>query len=185
MIDRKMPIITTFLTCFVLLNGCGFLLALALHTSLSAQRRFSRISRSGCGQCLHQYPNKFIQGVPVKMILISFFFFFKDHCWIQKNQGQVQRFMTKSFLDEILTHLIKVDVLSLADKIKIKETGGLCEQVGALISVASGKEKGSDILFNFIKASDSQAAQLILLHGNTTLTQQSLCQRLFLNVNSM
>lgn len=90
--------------------------------------------------------------------------------------------MTKSFLDEILTHLIKVDVLSLADKIKIKETGGLCEQVGALISVASGKEKGSDILFNFIKASDSQAAQLILLHGNTTLTQQSLCQRLFLNV---
>lgn len=107
-------------------------------------------------------------------------FFFKDHCWIQKNQGQVQRFMTKSFLDEILTHLIKVDVLSLTEKIKIKETGGLSDQVSALISVVSGKEKGSDVLLNFIKASDSQqVAQLILLHGNTTLTQQSLCQRIY------
>lgn len=87
--------------------------------------------------------------------------------------------MTKSFLDEILTHLIKVDVLSLAEKIKIKETGGLSDQVSLLISVVSGKEKGLDVLLNFIKASDSQVAQLILLYGNTTLTQQSLCQRIY------
>lgn len=87
--------------------------------------------------------------------------------------------MTKSFLDEILTHLIKVDVLSLAEKIKIKETGGLSDQVSVLISVVAGKEKGLDVLLNFIKASDSQVAQLILLYGTTTLTQQSLCQRIY------
>lgn len=73
--------------------------------------------------------------------------------------------MTKSFLDQMLTHLIKVDVLSLAEKIKIKEASGLSNQVSALISVTSVKEKGSDVLLSFIKASDSQVAQLILHHG--------------------
>lgn len=81
--------------------------------------------------------------------------------------------MTKSFLDETLTHLIKVDVLSLAEKIKIKEMGGLSDQVSALTRVVSGKEKGSDLLLNFIKASDSQVAQLILLHGNPTLQRSA------------
>lgn len=80
--------------------------------------------------------------------------------------------MTKSFLDEILTHLMKVDVLSLAEKIKLKETGGPSDQVSALIRAVSVKEKGSDVLLNFIKASDCQVAQLILLHGKTTHTQQ-------------
>lgn len=96
-------------------------------------------------------------------------FVLSDYCWIQKNQGQVQRFMTKSFLDEMLTHLIKVDVLSLAEKIKIKEAGGLSDQVSKLISIITGKDKGSDVLLNFIKASDSQAAQLILLHGTMSV----------------
>lgn len=76
--------------------------------------------------------------------------------------------MTKSFLDQMLTHLIKVDVLSLAEKIKIKEASGLSDQVSALISVASVKEKGSDVLLSFIKASDSQVAQLILHHGKAS-----------------
>lgn len=82
--------------------------------------------------------------------------------------------MTKSFLDEMLTHLIKVDVLSLAEKIKIKEAGGLSDQVSTLISIIMGKDKGSDVLLNFIRASDSQAAQLILLHGMTSVVYSSV-----------
>lgn len=80
----------------------------------------------------------------------------------------MQRFMTKSFLDQMLKHLIKVDVLSLAEKIRIKEASGLSDQVSTLISVTSVKEKGSDVLLSFIKASDSQVAQLILHHGKAS-----------------
>lgn len=77
--------------------------------------------------------------------------------------------MTKSLLDQMLTHLIKVDVLSLAEKIKIKEASALSDQVSALISVASVKEKGSAVILSYIKASDSQAAQLILHHGKMSV----------------
>uniref|UniRef100_A0A674NTL6 NLR family CARD domain containing 3 n=1 Tax=Takifugu rubripes TaxID=31033 RepID=A0A674NTL6_TAKRU len=69
----------------------------------------------------------------------------------------------------MLTHLIKVDVLSLAEKIKIKEASALSDQVSALIGAASVKEKGSAVLLSFIKASDSQAAQLILHHGKMSV----------------
>lgn len=87
--------------------------------------------------------------------------------------------MTKSFLDEILTHLIKVNVLSLAEKIKIKETGRLSDQVSALISVVTGREKGSDLFLNFIKASNSQVAQLMLFHGKSTQLPQQFRKSIF------
>lgn len=94
--------------------------------------------------------------------------------------------MTKSFLDEILSHLMKVDVLSLTEKIKLTQTSGLSDQVSALTSVVSAKEKGSDVLLNFLKVSDCPVAQLILHYGNATHTQQeSMPENLCLNVTSI
>lgn len=96
--------------------------------------------------------------------------------------------MTKSFLDEILNHLMKVDVLSLTEKLKLTETSGLSDQVSALASVVSAKEKGSDVLLHFLKVSDCPVAQLILHHGNTTHAQQESIPEnpcLCLNVTSI
>lgn len=94
--------------------------------------------------------------------------------------------MTKSFLDEIFSHLMKVDVLSLTEKIKLTEMSGLSDQVSALTSVVSAKEKGSDVLLNFLKVSDCPVAQLILHHGNTTHAQQeSMPENLCLKVASI
>lgn len=89
-----------------------------------------------------------------------------EHSWTQKNQDQLRRFITASFLDGMLAHLRKVDVLSLAEQTKIKEAGGLPDQVDMLTTIVTSKDtQGSDILLNFIENSESQEAQLILNHG--------------------
>lgn len=92
--------------------------------------------------------------------------FDSDLGWIQKHQDQLQRFSTSSFLEGMLTHLRKVDVLSLAEETKVKEAGRLQDQVNMLTSIVSDKNaQGSDALQGFIESSDSQVAQLIVNHG--------------------
>uniref|UniRef100_UPI0037E963DA NLR family CARD domain-containing protein 3 n=1 Tax=Semicossyphus pulcher TaxID=241346 RepID=UPI0037E963DA len=91
----------------------------------------------------------------------------KDADWIKKHQEQLQRFMTTSFLDGMLTHLRKVEVLSSAEENKIKEAGKLQDQVNMLTTITSGKDtQGSDALQGFIESSDSQVASLILNHDS-------------------
>ncbi|KAM6964285.1 NLR family CARD domain-containing protein 3 [Tautogolabrus adspersus] len=91
----------------------------------------------------------------------------KDLCWIQKHQDQLQRFITTSFLDGILTHLRKVEVLTAAEETKIKEAGQHKDQVIMLTNVISGKDsQGTDALRGFIESSDSQLAQLIVNHDS-------------------
>lgn len=89
----------------------------------------------------------------------------KDLGWIQKHQDQLQNFITPSFLEEMLTHLRKVDVLSSAEEVMIKEAGRLKDQVNMLTTIVTGKDsQGSDALQGFIESSDSQVAQLIINH---------------------
>ncbi|XP_034716338.1 NLR family CARD domain-containing protein 3 isoform X2 [Etheostoma cragini] len=91
----------------------------------------------------------------------------EDLGWIQKHQDQLQRFITSSFLEGMLTHLRKVDVLSSADEIKVKEAGRLRDQVNMLTSIVTDKDtQGSDALRGFIESSDSQVAQLIINHDS-------------------
>lgn len=89
-----------------------------------------------------------------------------DLGWIQKHQDQLQRFVTTPFLEGMLTHLRKVDLLSSAEETKIKEVGRLQDQVIMLATIVTGKDaQGSDVLRGFIESSDSKEAWLILNHG--------------------
>lgn len=89
-----------------------------------------------------------------------------DLLWIQKHQDQLQSFTTPSFLEDIVTHLRNIDILSSAEETQIKEAGQLLDQINMLITVVTGKEsQGSDALQGFIESSASQVAQLIINHG--------------------
>lgn len=87
--------------------------------------------------------------------------------WIAKHQDQLQSFITPSFLEEILSHLTKVDVLSSAEETKIKEAGQLQDQINMLTTIVTDKDiQGSDALQGFIESSSSQVAQLIINHNS-------------------
>ncbi|XP_029954623.1 NLR family CARD domain-containing protein 3 isoform X2 [Salarias fasciatus] len=89
----------------------------------------------------------------------------QDLGWMPKHRDQFQRFTTASFLEEMLTHLRNVDVLSSAEEAKIKGAGQLREQIHMLTSIVDGMgSQGSDSLQGFIESADSPAAQLILNH---------------------
>lgn len=111
------------------------------------------------------------------LLLFCFSFHFGlELSWIQKNQDQLQRFITTSFLEGMLTHLRKVDVLSSAEETKIKEAGRLQDQVNMLTTIVISKDtQGSDVLLNFIESSDSQVAQLIINHGKMIEIRFVLC----------
>lgn len=94
--------------------------------------------------------------------------------WIQKHKDQFQCFTTTAFLEEMLTHLRNVDMLSSAEETKIKEAGRLQDQVNMFTTIVTGKDgQASDALRGFIESSDSQVAQLILHYG--TCTSNTIC----------
>ncbi|XP_028989877.1 NLR family CARD domain-containing protein 3 isoform X2 [Betta splendens] len=83
--------------------------------------------------------------------------------WIQLHQDQFQRFTTATFLEEMLTHMRKVDLLTSAEEARIKEAGRLQDRVSVFTAVVAGKDgQVSDALRGFIESSDSQVAQLIV-----------------------
>lgn len=93
-----------------------------------------------------------------------------DVCWIQKNQDQLQRFVTTPFLEGMLTHLRKEGVLSSSEETKIKGAGRLQDQVNILISTLLNKDsQGSDALLSYIESSHCPVAQLIINHGKKDL----------------
>ncbi|KAF7204598.1 NLR family CARD domain-containing protein 3 [Nothobranchius furzeri] len=90
----------------------------------------------------------------------------EDLHWLQNHQDQLQRFISPSFLEQILDHLRKVGVLTSAEETNIKEAGKLQEQVSRLTTVVTAKERqSSDALQLFIEGSDSPVAWLIKNHG--------------------
>lgn len=99
--------------------------------------------------------------------------FGSDVVWIQKNQEQLQRFATTSFLEAILSHLRKANVLSPTEETKIREAGGLRDQINMLSTVITNKDSPghSAALQNFVEGSDSQVAQLIIRYGERTETK--------------
>lgn len=99
--------------------------------------------------------------------------FGSDVSWIQKNQEQLQRFTTTSFLEAMMSHLRKADVLSPSEETKIREAGGLHDQINMLSTVITNKDSPghSAALQNFVEGSDSQVAQLIIHHGERTETK--------------
>lgn len=114
------------------------------------------------------------------MILFSSFLFSfhlgSEVGWIQKHQEQLRRFITTSFLEGMLNHLRKADVLSSAEEIRIKEAGRIQDQVNMLTTIVTGKDtQGSDVLRGFIESSDSQVAQLVINHGKGLEIRFSLC----------
>ncbi|CAN9508569.1 unnamed protein product [Ophioblennius macclurei] len=89
----------------------------------------------------------------------------QDLGWMLKHRDQFQRFVTQSFLEEILTHLRNVDVLSSAEEAKIRGGARLQEQIHMLTTVVTSMgSQGSDSLQSFIESSDSSTAHLILNH---------------------
>ncbi|XP_039991698.1 NLR family CARD domain-containing protein 3 isoform X2 [Xiphias gladius] len=89
----------------------------------------------------------------------------EDLGWIQKHQDQLQRFTTTSFLEGMLTHLRKMNMLSSAEGTKIKEAGRLPDQVNMLTTIVTGKDtQGSVALQGYIESSNCQEAQLIINH---------------------
>ncbi|XP_067431583.1 NLR family CARD domain-containing protein 3 isoform X1 [Thunnus thynnus] len=102
----------------------------------------------------------------------------EDLSWVQKHQDQLQRFSTASFLEGVLAHLRKTDVLSSAEESKIKEGGRLQDQINMLTTIVNGKDtQGSDTLQGFIESSDSQVAQLIINHDSMVKEHKELLLR--------
>ncbi|KAK5905812.1 hypothetical protein CgunFtcFv8_001734 [Champsocephalus gunnari] len=98
--------------------------------------------------------------------------------WIQKHQDQLQRFITTSFLEEMMTHLRKMDVLNSAEETKVKEAGRLQDQVNMFTSIVSAKDsQGSDALRAFVQSSDSQVAQLIINHESMVKEHKEALRR--------
>ncbi|XP_071782816.1 NLR family CARD domain-containing protein 3 [Centroberyx gerrardi] len=88
-----------------------------------------------------------------------------DIGWIHKHQDQLQRFITTPFLEGMLSHLRKLDVLSATEETQIKAEGQLQDQVHMLTTILTSKDpQGSDAVRSFIENSDSQVSQLIKKH---------------------
>ncbi|XP_076008296.1 NLR family CARD domain-containing protein 3 [Genypterus blacodes] len=88
-----------------------------------------------------------------------------DAGWVHKHEQQLQRFVTGRFLEEMLTHLRKADLLSAAEEARIKGAGQLQSQVNVLTATVSSTDSdGSNALRSFIQNSDCEEAQLILKH---------------------
>lgn len=101
------------------------------------------------------------------MVLDFIYLFGSDVSWIEKNQEQLQRFVTVSFLEAMLTHLRKADALSAAEEARIKEAAELRDQINMLTTIIANKDNHgpSSVLLNFIESSESQVAKLIKHHG--------------------
>lgn len=114
------------------------------------------------------------------LILYLFIYFGSDVTWIKKNQEQLQRFVTVSFLEAMLTHLRKADALSSAEEATIKEASGLRDQINTLTNIITSKDNHgpSSVLLNFIEGSESQVAQLIRHHGKRTNKGIASCAEL-------
>lgn len=114
------------------------------------------------------------------LILYLFNYFGSDVTWIKKNQEQLQRFITVSFLEAMLTHLRKADALSSAEEATIKEAAGLRDQINTLTNIITSKDNHgpSSVLLNFIEGSESQVAQLIRHHGKRTNKGIASCAEL-------
>ncbi|KAM9816733.1 NLR family CARD domain-containing protein 3 [Neosynchiropus ocellatus] len=102
----------------------------------------------------------------------------EDHRWIQKHQVLMRRFISASFLEEILAHLQKQNVLSAFEKSKVRDVGQLQEQVNMLITIISGKgNEECEALRDFIKSCDCPVAQLILNHDPMVMEHKEFLMR--------
>ncbi|CAB1312289.1 unnamed protein product [Coregonus sp. 'balchen'] len=89
----------------------------------------------------------------------------EDVGWIQKHQGQLQRFITTPLLEGALSHMKKLELLSQGEEAQVQAGGQLQDRVGTLTSIlASMEPQGSDALQAFIENSDSQVYRLITMH---------------------
>ncbi|CAL9698978.1 unnamed protein product [Knipowitschia caucasica] len=90
----------------------------------------------------------------------------EDSVWIQQHQQQFCRFSTGPFLQQMITHLKSMNVLSPCEEARIQRAAQLADQVTALISVLlSGKSSsGFSVMRHFVEKSDSLEAQLIIKH---------------------
>ncbi|KAK7919736.1 hypothetical protein WMY93_011020 [Mugilogobius chulae] len=89
----------------------------------------------------------------------------EDNGWIEQHQEQFCRFLTSSFLEQILSHLKSVNLLSSCEEAKIQRADQLQDQVTTLTAIISGKgSAASNVLRDFVEKSDSQVAQLIINH---------------------
>ncbi|XP_072312609.1 NLR family CARD domain-containing protein 3 [Eucyclogobius newberryi] len=89
----------------------------------------------------------------------------EDSGWVQGHHDQLCRFTTCSFLEQTLSHLKSMNVLSPSEEAKIQSAGQLRDQVTTLTAIISEKDSpASIVLRNFVQKSNSQVAQLIINH---------------------
>ncbi|KAJ7984502.1 hypothetical protein DPEC_G00355480 [Dallia pectoralis] len=85
--------------------------------------------------------------------------------WIQKHQGQLERFINATVLENALSHLRKLELLSPGEEAQVHGAGKLQEQIGILTSILVSKDpQGSDALQAFIENFDTQVSRLISMH---------------------
>ncbi|MGH0173667.1 UNVERIFIED_CONTAM: hypothetical protein FKN15_075353 [Acipenser sinensis] len=85
--------------------------------------------------------------------------------WIHRYRKQLVRSISGPFLENIVSHVRKLELISRDEASQIQEAGLLCEKVRTVIDILAGKGTlGSETLQAFIKATNSQLYLLITLY---------------------
>uniref|UniRef100_A0A8C4SFF1 NLR family CARD domain containing 3 n=1 Tax=Erpetoichthys calabaricus TaxID=27687 RepID=A0A8C4SFF1_ERPCA len=85
--------------------------------------------------------------------------------WINRYRKQLVRSIPGPFLENIVSHMRKLDVISCAEALRIQEMSLLSDKVRAVIDILSGKGAlGSESLQTFIETTNSQLYLLITVY---------------------
>ncbi|MGH0155462.1 UNVERIFIED_CONTAM: hypothetical protein FKN15_046681 [Acipenser sinensis] len=85
--------------------------------------------------------------------------------WIHRYRKQLVRSISGPFLENIVSHVRKLELISRDEASQIQEAGLLCEKVRTVIDILAGKGTlGSETLQAFIETTNSQLYLLITLY---------------------
>ncbi|KAK1162964.1 NLR family CARD domain-containing protein 3-like [Acipenser oxyrinchus oxyrinchus] len=85
--------------------------------------------------------------------------------WIHRYRKQLVRSISGPFLENIVSHVRKLELISRDEAFQIQEAGLLCEKVRTVIDILAGKGTlGSETLQAFIETTNSQLYLLITLY---------------------
>lgn len=112
---------------------------------------------------LPQHPRATHPGlVPEPTLLLSS----PAEAWISRYQKQLVRSISPQFLEEIICHLRRLDLLTAEEAGRAQEASSLPEQVRAVVDVLAGKGSyASQCLQTFIETTNSQLYLHITVYG--------------------
>uniref|UniRef100_A0A8B9V8D0 CARD domain-containing protein n=1 Tax=Anas zonorhyncha TaxID=75864 RepID=A0A8B9V8D0_9AVES len=112
---------------------------------------------------LPQHPRATHPGlVPEPTLLLSS----PAEAWISRYQKQLVRSISPQFLEEIICHLRRLDLLTAEEAGRVQEASSLPEKVRAVVDVLAGKGSyASQCLQTFIETTNSQLYLHITVYG--------------------